>query len=253
MQTASWRWAVAVASLLALAPASSFGEPPPQDCAKDAMLVFDASGSMSGMGFGESSVTRIDQIRKALSRVLPAVAPVRDLGLIVFGPGSKNSCENIDLKLPVAHYSADRIMAELNTVQPYGQTPLTQAVKAAAEALHFREKPAVIVMLTDGDETCQGNPCELARQLKAEGKDVTVHVIGYMLRYATEPTGGQMARCFSEVTGGLFTSTESTDELVSALKKTLGCEMLSATDECRLMQARQCAHGKIQRQSADPN
>ncbi len=252
MHTTNWSWTVAVASILSLAPAFGFAERAPQDCAKDAMLVFDASGSMSGMGFGESSVTRIDQIRKALSRVLPVVAPVRDLGLIVFGPGSKKSCENIDLKLPVARYSADRIMGELDTVQPYGQTPLTQAVKSAAEALHFREKPAVIVLLTDGDETCQGNPCELARQLKAEGKDVTVHVIGYMLRYATEPTGGQMARCFSEVTGGLFISTESTDELVSALQKTLGCEMLSGTEECRAMATRQC-YGDAQRQPADGN
>jgi Ca-activated chloride channel family protein len=118
-------------------------------------------------------------------------------------------------------------MAALKPVQPYGQTPLSKAVAVAANALHFRERPAVIVLLTDGDETCRGNPCELARALKKEGRDVTVHVVGYMLRHAIEPTGGQLARCFSEVTGGLFLSTESTDELVTALQKTLGCELLS--------------------------
>jgi Ca-activated chloride channel family protein len=182
---------------------------------------------MAGMGFGETKVTRIDQIRKALAEVLPSVAPVRNLGLIVFGPGSRNSCQNIDLKLPVAHYSAAQITRELDIVQPYGQTPLTEAVRRGAEALRFRERPAVIVLLTDGDETCRGDPCALARMLVKEGRDVTVHVVGFMLRYAIEPTGGQIARCLSEGTNGLFISTETTNELIAALQKTLGCQMLS--------------------------
>lgn len=55
---------------------------------------------------------------------------------------------------------------------------------------------------------------------------MTVHVIGYMLRFASEPSGGQFARCLSEANGGLFISTETTDELVKALKQTLACPLL---------------------------
>lgn len=192
------------------------------------MIVFDASGSMTGMGFGEKTVRRIEQVRRALAQVLPEVAPVRNLGLIVFGPGSRNACENIDLRLPPVRNSAARIMAEVDGVQPYGQTPLTSAVAAAVEALNFRNRPAVIVLLTDGEETCQGNPCALGHELKRQGADVTVHVIGYMLRFASEPSGGQFARCLSEATGGLFISTETTDELVKALKQTLACPLISS-------------------------
>jgi Ca-activated chloride channel family protein len=209
--------------------ASATGEPPAApNCAKDAMLVFDASGSMTGMGFGEKSVRRIEQVRLALTQVLPSVTPVRNLGLVVFGPGSRGVCDNIDLRLPVARYSTEEIMAELDDVQPYGQTPLSKAVAAAAEAMKFRERPAVIVLLTDGEETCRGSPCALAQELKKEGRDVIVHVVGYMLRYASEPAGGQVARCLSEMTGGLFISTETTDELVAALQKTLGCPLFSS-------------------------
>lgn len=78
---------------------------------------------------------------------------MRNLGLIVFGPGSRNACENIDIRLPPARNSAARIMVEVDSVQPYGQTPLTSAVAAAAEALNYRNRPAVIVLLTDGEET----------------------------------------------------------------------------------------------------
>jgi len=59
-------------------------------------------------------------------------------------------------------------MGEVNGVVPGGQTPLTAAVRGAAEELRFRDKPAVVVLLTDGEETCGGDPCRLARQLRAE-------------------------------------------------------------------------------------
>lgn len=182
---------------------------------------------MTGMGFGETQVRRIDQVREALGKVLPAVAPVRNLGLVVFGPGTRGACENIELKLPVAPHSAEEIMGALDGVQPYGQTPLSQAVAEAAEALDFREKPAVIVLLTDGEETCRGDPCAVGARLKREGRDVTVHVIGYQQRLASEPTGGQFARCLSETTGGLFIAADTTEELVAALQRTLGCDTLS--------------------------
>ena len=71
----------------------------PPKCESDAMIVVDASGSMTGMGFGENTVTRIQQVRRALASVLAAVAPVRNLGLVVFGPGAQSQCRNIDLRL----------------------------------------------------------------------------------------------------------------------------------------------------------
>ena len=197
-------------------------------CDTDAMIVFDASGSMTGMGFGETSVRRIEQVRRALATVLPEVAPMRNIGLVVFGPGRRRQCENIDLRLPPVPNAANRIMSEVDALQPYGQTPLTDAVGAAADALDFRDKPAVIVLLTDGDETCQGDPCALANRLKAEGHDVTVHVIGYMLEQGLMPSGGQFARCLSEGTGGMFVSTHNTEELIAALQKTLSCPFLSS-------------------------
>jgi len=210
----------------------------PPKCESDAMIVFDASGSMTGMGFGENTVTRIQQVRRALATVLPSVAPVRNLGLVVFGPGAHSQCENIDLKLPPGPNSAGRIMGEVNMLQPYGQTPITSAVSVAADALDYRHRPAVIVLLTDGEETCRGNPCELGEQLKTTGAGVTVHVIGYMLNDTNVPASGQFVRCLSETTGGMFISTETTEELIAALQKTLGCPVLSSLQKPRLAATR---------------
>jgi Ca-activated chloride channel family protein len=202
-------------------------------CARDAVLVFDASGSMTGPGFGEKTTTRIATAREALREVLPEVAPARNLGLVVFGPGPRapGACANIDLRLPPAANSAERIMQELDAVHPYGQTPIAASVQRAAEVLDYRKRAAVIVLLTDGEETCGGNPCALAETLKRDGVDTTVHVIGYMATQASGMPGAYPTRCLPEQTGGLFVGAETKDQLVAALRTTLGCAFSSQLDQ----------------------
>jgi Ca-activated chloride channel family protein len=50
--------------------------------------------------------------------------------------------------------AAARIMEEVNGLRTAGKTPLTDAVAQAADILEFRHKPGVVVVLTDGEETC---------------------------------------------------------------------------------------------------
>ena len=97
--------------------------------------------------------------------------------------------------------------------------------------LKYRERPAVIVLLTDGEETCGGNPCALAQMLsEAESADLTVHVIGYMTAHTSGMPARYATRCLPEQTGGLYITTETTDELIAALQKTLGCALLSVLE-----------------------
>ena len=56
-------------------------------CVDDAMLVFDASGSMAATDFPEGAPSRMDRVRQALVKVLPAASQTRRLGLMVYGPG----------------------------------------------------------------------------------------------------------------------------------------------------------------------
>ncbi|MFN0219968.1 MAG: vWA domain-containing protein [Hyphomicrobium sp.] len=201
-------------------------------CNEDAMLVFDASGSMAGnerLGIG-SVVTRIDKVRKALKLALPNIASHRRLGLITYGPGPYNRCDNINLDLPPTSNAGERIMVIVSALSPAGRTPLTQAVERAAEELKYRERPALIVLLTDGEETCGGRPCAVAKALKAAAKQLTIHVIGYRMKDFSW-TGGLgifETRCFPEETDGLYVAVETVEELVAALTKTLGCPMSAA-------------------------
>jgi Ca-activated chloride channel family protein len=56
-------------------------------------------------------------------------------------------------------------MRAMNALVPAGRNPLTSAVEQAAAVLDYRNKPGVIVLLTDGEETCGRQPCDLGKAL----------------------------------------------------------------------------------------
>jgi Ca-activated chloride channel homolog len=199
-------------------------------CTEDAMIVFDASGSMAGNTVQGlfSDVTRIDEVRKALAQVLPHAAKYRKIGLITYGPGPYAQC-NVALDFRPMPNATEPIMSVVNAINPAGKTPLVKAVELAAEVLDYRSSKGLVVLLTDGEETCGGAPCELGRFLKASGR-LTVHVIGYQLK-AFRWTGAQSfldVKCLAEETGGLYIAAENRQDLIEAFEKTLGCPMMSA-------------------------
>ena len=174
-----------------------------------------------------SDITRIDEVRKALAEVLPSATKFRKIGLITYGPGPYAHC-NVELDFAPIPNATERIMSVVNAINPAGKTPLVEAVKRAAEVLAYQ---GTIVLLTDGEETCGGAPCELGKSIKATATgQLTVHVVGYQLR-GYSWTGAESildVKCLAEETGGLYITAENQDDLVKAFEKTLGCPMMSA-------------------------
>lgn len=198
-----------------------------QPCTEDAIIVFDASKSMAASAGDNTGLRRIDAVRSALARVLPRVAPKRRLGLITYGPGSRPACANVALELRPAINASARIMARLDALRPDGRTPLTRAVQRAAETLGFRDNPVTIVLVTDGEETCGGAPCALAKRLRAEGARTTVHVISYHIASAVGSEGVFASRCLADETGGIYAATNTVDEVATALEAALACPLVS--------------------------
>ena len=204
---------------MGMAPGAHAAEAKPAPCTEDAMLVFDASGSMSGNGWGYGSenptaVSRIDRVRAALAKILPNVTRLRRIGLITYGPGPYQQC-NVKLEFGPTEKAAAKIMEVIDRLSPAGQTPLASAVRQAAEVLRFREKPGVVVLLTDGEETCGGQPCEL----------------GIALRVKNYTWIGEQSvfdvKCLVEQNGGNYLTVETEAELIDALEETLGCPMVT--------------------------
>jgi Ca-activated chloride channel family protein len=214
-------------SLLLAGPPGAAQTSERSPCADDIMLVFDASQSMAAADDSKEGLRRIDSVRAALARILPRVAPRRRLGLLSYGPGDLPVCANVMLQLLPQSNAGKRISDIVGALTPGGQTPLAAAVRQAAEALGHRERPATIVVLTDGEDTCQGNPCALAEALKAESPGLIVHVVSYRIADSLGSDRTFRSRCLADTTGGLYVSANTADELAEALEKVLACPYVS--------------------------
>ncbi len=208
-------------------------------CATDAMLVFDGSASMGEIGFNAQAPTRLQDASLAMHRAMPQIAPFRRVGLLIYGPGGDTGCSGIDLRFAPMAEAADQVVDDVDRLAPSGLTPIAASVRAAAEVLDFRRAPGIVVLVTDGNETCGGRPCALGEELARSGADLTVHVIGFKVVYdpfswnspeAQSYDGGKtVAKCLADHTGGMFVSTETVDELADALRETLGCALIGQT------------------------
>ncbi|EDM31443.1 hypothetical protein RTM1035_19001 [Roseovarius sp. TM1035] len=199
------------------------------------MLVFDGSGSMAEVGHDPTAATRIIEARAALRRVMPDVAPYRRIGLLSYGAGGSHPCSGITRHFAPMPDAAAAVVVAVDALMPGGLTPIAASVAAAAEVLEYRTQPGIVVLVTDGNETCGGTPCALGAALTAEARDLTVHVIGFRVVHdpfswnspeAQGYDGQTVAKCLADATGGVFVSTETVDELVEALRETLGCPLI---------------------------
>lgn len=178
------------------------------------MIVLDASGSMWGQIGGRS---KIEIARETLGTVLKSVPAGTELGLMVYGHREKGSCSDIELAVPPGAGTGEAITSFVSGLNPKGKTPLTQSVEQAADILKYTEDKATVVLVTDGLETCEADPCALASALESKGVDFTTHVVGFGL---TEEEGKQVA-CLAENTGGKYFQASDASQLVAALTATV--------------------------------
>mgnify|MGYP006195459971 CR=1 FL=1 len=82
------------------------------DCAADAMIVVDGSGSMAEMGFNDIDEPRIFEARRAMADALPQIAQNRRLGLVVYGPNGADECSGLDMRFAPEANAASLIICE---------------------------------------------------------------------------------------------------------------------------------------------
>jgi Ca-activated chloride channel family protein len=124
--------------------------------------------------------------------------------------------------------AAALIMDEVNGLRTAGKTPLTDAVAQAVDILEFRHKPGVVVVLTDGEETCGRSARALGKQIRKSAAELTVHVIAFRNgNFAWTGEQSTWKRNVSPRRIGLYVTVETQEELVSAFQNTLGCPVIS--------------------------
>ncbi|WP_457155453.1 vWA domain-containing protein, partial [Mesorhizobium sp. P5_C1] len=182
--------------------------------ANKVIIILDASGSMWAQIDGKP---KLEIARESLRTVLQSVPADDEIGFMAYGHREKGSCDDIQLIVPPQAGSASAISAAADSLKFLGKTPLTAAVKQAAEALKYTEDKATVVLITDGLETCGGDPCALGKELEASGVDFTADVVGFGL---TADEGKQIA-CLADNTGGKYIQASDEKALQEALVETV--------------------------------
>ena len=198
----------------ALSAVAALGLAMPAVAAERAVIVLDGSGSMWAQIDGKA---RITIARETLSKVLTDLPDDLELGFMTYGHREKGNCGDIEMLVEPAAGTGAAIAKAAQGINPKGMTPISDAVRLAAEDLRFTEEKATVILITDGLETCEVDPCKLATELEAQGIDFTTHVLGFGL----SDEEGQQVACLAENTGGQYLSAADGAGLVDALTKTV--------------------------------
>jgi len=200
-------------SAFACSATAQVDEPPANP---DAILILDASGSMWGQIEGVNKIVIAKDVVEGLVRQLPTT---QRLGFVAYGHRRKGDCGDIETLADVGA-SRDDVITALRDLSPRGMTPLTDSVRHAAETLDYQRNAARVILVSDGLETCDADPCALARALEENGLDFAVHVVGFDV--TEEERAGLM--CIADETGGAFLAADDADELTEALSQVAAIE-----------------------------
>ena len=181
-------------------------------------VVVDASRSMWGQINGEAKMTIAKEILQDVSYWFPEDL---DLALRAYGstsPSANNNCADSALLVPFADYNREPIRGAIGGLRPLGQTPIAYALNQAARDFGSLQSDRAVVLVTDGIESCGGDPVQAARDLSVQG--ITVHVIGFGLGNAADEDAASL-RAVANASSGRYVVAGSAEELKAALAETV--------------------------------
>ena len=183
-------------------------------------LILDASGSMATKIGGRN---KMEIAKQALNALLSALPTDTDVAVRAYGHRKNGDCGDIQL---IANFGETRasISSKVNLLKPVGKTPLAASIELAAKDFAGREgQDNTIILITDGEETCGGNPCEVAKVAHQGGVKVKINVIGFKI----EPKERAQLECIAEAGGGKYVSANDARELAEATKQVAPVEPTS--------------------------
>ena len=175
------------------------------------IIILDASGSMWGQINGRH---KIEIARDVITDLMSSLDPGLQLGLVAYGHRRKGDCTDIELLIPPGKVDRKTFLDRVLSIVPVGKTPLTDAVERSANYLKIEENPASVILVSDGIETCDRDPCVLARELAARGIAFKAHIIAFDLTSKEADT----IRCLADETGGRFLLAQDARTLKDALQ-----------------------------------
>ena len=185
------------------------------------LIVFDASGSMEEKINGE---TKIHIAKRVLKDVIEKAEQDINIGLRVYGastPRGNSEFDCNDSRLLVTPMINNRrtIISEIYKILPRGLTPITYSLSQAIEDLSPYTGEKSIILISDGIETCGGDPCALAQNISASKIDLKIDVVGFGIKDDWEAK--QQLMCIALNTNGRYFSADNDSELTKGLSESI--------------------------------
>ncbi len=153
---------------------SAAGSPPMLE------VILDVSNSMWGQIDGH---TKMQLARDALRGALAELPDNVSVGLRAYGhrvsvEDKEAGCADTELLIAPATGAAAAVVARADELVPKGQTPIAISLEAAAADLEAHGGNGVLLLISDGVESCGGDPVAVAESLRARGVPVVIHAVG---------------------------------------------------------------------------
>ena len=197
------------------------------------VLILDGSGSMTE---ADAPGPRIDAAKSAAHGFVAELPDDTTIALQTYGTTSGSTPEDkptgcVDVTTLIDSGRLDRTAMDnaIDAITPSGYTPISLALQRAADQLPAGNTPQAIVLVSDGEETCDNPPCDTAAQLKQARPGLTISTIGFRV---DGPAADQL-RCIADAAGGIFIQADNAAQLAARLRATQNVDLannsLSAT------------------------
>ena len=170
------------------------------------MIVLDGSNSMWGK-IGEKH--KIELARSSIRTLVGEANDTIEFGLIAYGHRKKSSCQYIKTLSEPAATPREKLIETAEGIMPRGKSPVSQALTTAATQLDNHS--GRILLVSDGVESCGGDPCKTAQQLTDKHPNLQIDVIGF------NPAKEAQLECIAENGKGAFVLANDTKRLQTLL------------------------------------
>ncbi|OFX81840.1 MAG: hypothetical protein A2X12_11040 [Bacteroidetes bacterium GWE2_29_8] len=153
------------------------------------LFIFDASYSMYGRW---QTGTKMDIAKKMLTNFLDSLRIDEniEIGLRVYGHQSRvppQDCNDTKLEVPIAKNNISAIKRKLKIIEPKGTTPIARSLEAAGDDFSPCDNCRnIIILITDGIEECNGDPCAVSAALQKKGIILKPFIIGIGENFANK-------------------------------------------------------------------
>ena len=162
------------------------------------LFILDGSNSMWGQIEGEAKILSAQNVLSELLNDLPGDIQT---GLIVYGHRKKGSCKDIEVLSGIGESSIDVLTKKINALKPKGKTPIAGALQKSLHVLSkYKQDNNNVVLISDGIESCNGDPCAAAKALVDAGINARVHVVGFDVN----EEGRKQLKCIPEMGNGKY-------------------------------------------------